>query len=171
MTYIFYMNLRYPHKLHISRSSGRVWGTELLPSFQGQRSLFNNPEPVQIRLTPNLQMLMGPIVTEGIFAPSLMALARCLTEPDGELDMQLSIFVRDEVSFWFTQQHKAQPVDGLLRDTVAANAEQIVKRARSLANPPEGNNLPANQTAVDLVSSAVNPKALCQSDVLWMGYL
>ena len=171
MTYIFYMNLRYPHKFHISRASGKVWGIELFPAFAGQRAQFHNPEQVQIRLTPNLQTLMGPIVTEGIFAPSLMALARCLTEPEGELEMQLSIFVRDEVGFWFTQQHKNQPVDGLLREMVSVNSEQVVKRARSLANPPEGNNLPANQTVVDLVSSAVHPRSLCQSDVLWMPYL
>ena len=45
---------------------------------------------------------MGPLATEGIFTAALMAIARCLTEPEGELDAQLAIFVRDEMAFWMT---------------------------------------------------------------------
>jgi len=100
-----------------------------------------------------------------------MAIARCLTEPEGEMDMQLSIFVRDEVSYWISQQHKITIVDGMVREMVMVNTEQVVKKARTLAQPPEGSNLPANQTVVDLISNAVNPARLSQADPLWMPYL
>ena len=99
-----------------------------------------------------------------------MAIARCLTEPEGELEQQLSIFVRDEMVFWLTQQHRAQLYETQLRDTVQASSDVVVKRAVSLARPPEG-NLPANQTVIDLVSRAVNPLHLAQCDALWMPYL
>ncbi|KAF2403064.1 hypothetical protein EJ06DRAFT_580246 [Trichodelitschia bisporula] len=171
MTYVMFMTTRYPHKLNIARGSGRVWGSELVPSMGAQRPAFNNPELVPFRLTPNLQVLMGPLALEGIFAPALMVIARCLTEREGELEMQLSVFVRDEVSFWFTQQHKQSAGDGALREAVQANSDSVVRRARSLAQPPEGSNLPANQTVVDLVASAANPKVLSQTDPLWMAYL
>lgn len=171
MTYVMFINTRYPHKLSISRGCGKVWGSELVSSMQSQRAIYHNMENVPFRLTPNLQTLMGPLVTEGIFAPSLMAIARCLTEPEGEMDMQLSIFVRDEVAYWFSQQHKQSVGEGTLRDWVALNTEQVVKRARTLAQPPEGGNLPANQTVVDLISNAVNPARLSQADPLWMPYL
>lgn len=172
MTYIMYMSSRFPNKLVISRATGNVWGSELIPALVNNRPIFHNPEHVPFRLTPNLQTLMGPLATEGVFSSSLMAIARCLTEvhhePGNELEQQLSIFVRDEMIFWFTQAHK--PADGQLRETVQANSESIVKRAVSLATPPPG-TLPANQTAVDLIARAVDPKALALCDALWMPWL
>lgn len=134
------------------------------------RPLFHNPEPVPFRLTPNLQTLMGPLATEGIFSCAIMAIARCLTEPEGELEQQLSIFVRDEMIFWFTQQHRGGLQEAQLRQTVQQNSDVVVKKAMSLAKPPEG-NLPANQTVIDLVSRAVDPVNLSQCDALWMPYL
>ncbi len=170
ITYIMHISTRYPQKLSISRASGCVWGSELVPTISQQRPLFSNPEPVPFRLTPNLQTLMGPLATEGIFSCAIMAISRCLTEPEGELEQQLSIFVRDEVVFWFTQQQRAQLQETQLRETVQANSDIVVKRAMSLARPPDG-NLPANQTVIDLISRAVNPLNLAQCDLLWMPHL
>ncbi|KAL9594972.1 MAG: hypothetical protein Q9219_006728 [cf. Caloplaca sp. 3 TL-2023] len=176
MTYIMHMSARYPHKLSISRTQGTVWGSELIPNIASGQALFHNPEPVPFRLTPNLQTLMGPLATEGIFAPAVMAIARCLTEPSNqgekELELQLSIFVRDEMIFWFTQQHKV-PVGevGELRKAVARNCEVVVRKAVSLARPPEAGSLPAYQTVIDLVSKSVDPVALSMCDALWMGWL
>jgi len=170
MTYIMHMNNRYPHKLSIARATGNIWGSELIPAMAAGKAVFHNPEPVPFRLTPNLQTLMGPIAMEGIFSCAIMAIARCLTEPEFELEQQLSIFVRDEMIFWFTQQHRSGLQENQLRETVQANSDIIVKKAVSLARPPEG-NLPANQTVIDLISRAVNPTNLAQSDALWMPYL
>ncbi|SLM34988.1 histone acetylase complex subunit [Lasallia pustulata] len=170
MTYIMHMNNRYPHKLSIARTTGNIWGSELIPAMANNRPLFHNHEPVPFRLTPNLQTLMGPLATEGIYSCAIMAIARCLTEPDFELEQQLSIFVRDEMIFWFTQQHRGGFQDHQLRDTVQGNSEIVVKKAVALARPPEG-NLPANQTVIDLISRAVNPLNLAQTDALWMPYL
>ncbi len=171
MTYILYMNGRYPHKIAFARSTGLIWGSELIPAMAGAKPYFHNPEPVPFRFTPNLQTLLGPLATEGIFAPSLMAIARCLTEPEGELELQLSLFVRDEMTFWYTQQHRQSVSDGQLRESVQFNCEQIVRRAVSLAQPPSAGNLPANQTVVDLVAQAASPIKLSQCDSLWMAYL
>ncbi|KAF2790408.1 hypothetical protein K505DRAFT_251218 [Melanomma pulvis-pyrius CBS 109.77] len=170
MTYVMHMNTRYPHKLSISRSSGRVWGSELIPSMAVGKPLLHNNEPVPFRLTPNLQTLMGPLNLEGIFASAVMTVARCLIEPEGELDMQLSIFIRDEMNHWFTSQQKPLTADGL-RESVQQNSDLIVKRATSIGSLPSGANLPANQTMVDLVAVAVHPQKLSQTDPLWMAYL
>jgi transformation/transcription domain-associated protein len=171
MTYVLFMNNRYPHKLNISRSTGNVWGSELLASMASAKPTFHNPEPVPFRLTPNLQTLMGPMATEGIFTIAIMAIARSLTEPEFDLEQQLSLFVRDEMIFWFTSSHRAGSMaEGQLRDTVQMNSEIIVKRALSLAQAPLG-MLPANQTVIDLVAKAVNPMYLAQADALWMPYL
>ncbi|KAF2816578.1 uncharacterized protein BDZ99DRAFT_543201 [Mytilinidion resinicola] len=172
ITYIMHMNTRYPHKLFISRATGRVWGSELIPVMAVSKPILNNPEPVPFRLTPNLQTLMGPLATEGIFAPAVMAIARCLMEPEGEMDMLLSIFMRDEITHWFTTQHRVlQDGSSQLREAVQGNSDAVVKRAVTLGSLPTVQNLPANQTMVDLVSVAVNPVKLSQTDPLWMAYL
>lgn len=166
MTYVMHMGNRYPSKIHISRHTGDIWGSELIPTMNSGKALFYNPEHVPFRLTPNIQTLMGPLGTEGIFACAIMAIARCLTEPRLELEQQLSIFVRDEVIIWTTQQQRVVQ----LRDLVQNNTDFIVNRAASLASPPEG-NLPANQSVIDLISKAVNPQNLAQCDALWMPYM
>lgn len=76
------MSNRFPHKMFISRSTGNIWGSELIPTLASTNATFHNPETVPFRLTPNLQMLMGPIALEGIFAAAIMTIARCLSEPD-----------------------------------------------------------------------------------------
>ena len=170
MTYIMHMGNRYPNKIMISRSTGDIWGAELIPTINPAKAFFYNPEQVPFRFTPNIQTLLGPIATEGVFACAMMAIARCLTEPRHELEQHLSIFVRDEMMYWATAQHRgALPVQQL-RDLVYNNSEIIVNRAVSLASPPEG-NLPANQTTIDLISKAVNPQHLATCDALWMPYL
>ncbi|KAI1462223.1 hypothetical protein F4805DRAFT_125166 [Annulohypoxylon moriforme] len=171
MTYILYSTNRYPHKIHIARGSGKIWGSEVMSFMAPGKPFFHNPEPVPFRLTPNLQALMGPLATEGIFSCSIMAIARCLTEPEFELEHALTLFVRDEVIFWFTSSHRTIHLnENQLRDTVQTNCDMIVKRAVSLAQSPLG-NLPANQTVIDLIARAVNPMNLAQCDALWMPYL
>ncbi|RWA11133.1 hypothetical protein EKO27_g3975 [Xylaria grammica] len=171
MTYILYMTIRYPSKMNIARGSGKIWGSELMSCMAVGKPFFHNPEPVPFRLSPNLQTLMGPLATEGIFSCSIMAIARCLTEPEFELEHALTLLVRDEVIFWFTSSHRAIHLNETqLRETVQTNCDMVVKRALSLAQPPVG-SLPANQTVIDLIARAVNPMNLAQCDALWMPYL
>lgn len=170
MTYTMHITGRYPHKMAISRATGSVWGSELVPTMSSQKAHFSNPEPVPFRLTPNLQTLMGPIALEGVFSCALMAISRCLTEPEGELEQQLSIFIRDEIIFWYTQQRASWGGEIALRDLVNGCSDIVINRAVSLAKPPDG-ALPANQTVIDLIARAVNPLHLAQCDTLWMGYL
>ncbi|KAF2646609.1 hypothetical protein P280DRAFT_464812 [Massarina eburnea CBS 473.64] len=170
LTYVMHMNTRYPHKISISRGTGKVWGSELIPSMAVGKPILHNNEPVPFRLTPNMQTLLGPLALEGIFAPSVMSIARCLIEPEGELEMQLAVFMRDEMSHWFTSQHKQLTAE-MLRESVQSNSEAVVRRATSMGSLPAPPNLPANQTMVDLVAQAVHPAKLCQADPLWMGYL
>lgn len=171
MTYILHIDKRYPHKINIARGSGNIWGSELVSFMAPNRPYFHNQEPVPFRLTPNLQTLMGPLATEGIFACSVMAIARCLTEPELQLEHALTLFVRDEMMYWFTSSHRSVNLtENQLRETVQANSEMIVKKAVSLAQAPQG-NLPAHQTVIDLIAKAVNPMNLALCDALWMPYL
>ncbi|KAK3667314.1 transcription-associated protein 1 [Elasticomyces elasticus] len=195
ITWTMHMTVRYPNKMNIARRSGNVWGSEMLPFTSSTKPYFTNPEPVPFRLTPNLQTLMGPIHTEGIFTCALMAIARCLTsdssytgvnagqanaagQPAGflegtscELEHHLSIFIRDEMTFWYTQSHRQSIKEGELRENVQRNADAIVNKALVIAKEPAAGNLPASQSVLDLVAKATNPEKLCQTDLLWMPWL
>ncbi|BFZ54613.1 transcription-associated protein 1 [Savitreella phatthalungensis] len=170
MTYVMNINNRFPHKLFISRRNGLVWGTEILPGMAQNNPVFHNGEAVPFRFTPTISTLMGSIGVEGVYSCAIMAIARCLTEPAFELDQHLSIFVRDELITWFTQQHRPVTQETQLREKVAANVDLIVRRASSLSQVAQG-NLPAHQTIIDLISQSVSPRNLAQMDQLWSPWL
>ncbi len=182
MTYILFMTARFPSKLNISRATGMVWGSELLASMSNAKPVFHNSEAVPFRLTPSVQTLMGPSATESIFVTGVQSIARALTEREGELEGQIALWVRDEMIFWFTSQHRARELaepggapgqtSGAerLRETVGVNSEQVVRRAKALGMAP-GRGLPVCQTVVDLVGRAVDVKALAAGETMWMGYL
>ncbi|KAI5780891.1 hypothetical protein EDC01DRAFT_259729 [Geopyxis carbonaria] len=188
ITYVMTMSNRFPHKMFISRATGNIWGSELIPTMASTNPSFHNNEAVPFRNTPNIQTLMGPIAMEGIYSCAIMVIARCLSEPDVsspapssakdpvlkhpqfDLEQHLSVFVRDEMIFWFTQQHRSGLGEAQLREKVQMNSDMIIKKTMTLAQPGQG-NLPANQTVIDLISKAANPMNLAQLDHLWMPYL
>lgn len=154
LTYIMHMSVRYPSKINIAHRNGDIWSSDLLPSINSQRGQFHNPEAVPFRLTPNIQILMGPIAVEGIFTSSLMAIARCLAEYDSgyEMEQTLSIFVRDEMFNWISTRSGGGGVGGHgagmelgrledpneLREIVGVNVQHITRRARMLGTTQLG---------------------------------
>jgi len=63
--------------------------SELLPGVAGQAPVFASNDAVPFRLTPNMQKFLGPLPTEGILTSGIMVIARCLTEPDVSLRLNL----------------------------------------------------------------------------------
>jgi transformation/transcription domain-associated protein len=107
--------------------------------------------------------------------PTATSSAAPPTAPDNptscELSHALSIFIRDELTFWYTTSHRQSLQQNELRENVQRNAEAVVNRALALAREPGANNLPANQSVVDFVAKATNPEKLAQMDLLWMPWL
>lgn len=170
MTFLMSIGNRYPHRYFINTSSGAIWTTEMLPllTLKGP-PMFHNPEHIPFRLTPNIQTLMGPTALEGIFSVSVMVIAKCLTETAHELDQYICVFVREELISWYVQQQRPSLPDDQLREATIKNVAYIGKRATSLAQVGQG-NIPSNQTVIDLISQAVNPRFMVATDNLWMPY-
>ena len=82
MTYILCLTSRLPSRFHLSRATGQVAMSELLPSTSSQAPVFASSDVVPFRLTPSLQRFIGSVFQEGILVPSLMAIGRGLTEPE-----------------------------------------------------------------------------------------
>jgi len=102
MTYVFCLSSRHPTRFHISRTTGQIAMTELLPGASESRQLrvesvpkkgcepgvsnqapvFATSDVVPFRFTPNMQTFIKPIFTDGVLASGIMAIARSLTEPE-----------------------------------------------------------------------------------------
>jgi transformation/transcription domain-associated protein len=133
MTYILCLSSRLPSRFHLSRATGQIAMSELLPGVANQAPVFASNDVVPFRFTPNMQNFLGPIFTEGILTSGLMSIGRCLTEPEFELEQQLCLFARDEVMTWLHGRGKAWTLDMSLRVHVAANIDGVVKRAETVA--------------------------------------
>lgn len=183
-TYMMCVNTRQPQKIHVNRGSGSVWTSDMLPckiasknasldTSNGSRPapLFYNAEMVPFRLTPNIQKLIGKSGLEGILSVYVLVIARALTEPKSDLDQYLTLFVRDEVISWCTQQDPPKPVpqDQQLREIVMLNVELIIKRLMSMAHGSSASNV-STQSVLELIAQAVNPHNLAAADTLWMAY-
>lgn len=183
-TYMMCVNTRQPQKIHVNRGSGSVWTSDMLPckiasknasldTSNGSRPapLFYNAEMVPFRLTPNIQKLIGKSGLEGILSVYVLVIARALTEPKSDLDQYLTLFVRDEVISWCTQQDPPKPVpqDQQLREIVMLNVELIIKRVMSMAHGSSASNV-STQSVLELIAQAVNPHNLAAADTLWMAY-
>ena len=83
----------------------------------------------------------------------------------------MSIFIRDEIAFWYTSSNRQNVKESEMREHVQRNAEAIVNKAVAIAKEPTGNNLPASQSVLDLIARATNPEKLSQTDLLWMPWL
>ncbi|KAJ3037893.1 hypothetical protein HDV00_001237 [Rhizophlyctis rosea] len=176
MTYVLSIGGRQPHKFHISRATGNVWLSDLLPSLNNSTFQYTNTEAVPFRLTPNIQQFITPAGVEGVFTSALMSIGHSLTEPEFELDDYLSIFIRDELVTWQNISRKAPVPETQLRDFVSQNVELVMKRAQALSCKAEREKAnekvePVCQTMLDLISNAVNPSKLAAMDVQFMASL
>ncbi|TFY70158.1 hypothetical protein EVG20_g2846 [Dentipellis fragilis] len=169
MTYIFCLTSRLPPRFHLSRNTGLIAMSELLPGVANQTPTFASNDVVPFRFTPNIQHFLGPVYTEGIMTSSMMAMGRSLTEPHFDLEQQLCLFSRDEVMTWLHGRGKPWSFDKNFRDSVAQNIEGVIKRAETLAckvereqalaspNNPAQANVPVVQTIISLIASATDP--------------
>ncbi|KDR83700.1 hypothetical protein GALMADRAFT_236040 [Galerina marginata CBS 339.88] len=177
MTYLFCLSSRHPARFQISRATGLIAMTELFPGINSQAPLFATSDVVPFRLTPNMQNFLGPIFTEGLLASGIMAIGRSLTEPEFDLEQQLCLLSRDEVTTWFQMRARPWQVDNQFRQCVVSHIDNIVKRAENLSCKLERDNAQLNngmtvntpvvQTVTNLISAATNPIQLAKMGELY----
>ncbi|KAG9317678.1 hypothetical protein JVU11DRAFT_1890 [Chiua virens] len=176
MTYVFCLTSRSPSRFHVSRSTGRIAMSELLPGVSGQSPVFASNDAVPFRFTPNMQRFLGPIFTEGVLTCGIMVIARCLTEPDFGLEQQLALFARDEVMTWLHGRGQPWTFDISFRANCALNIDGVVKRAEIMACKIEREQIgmlstpptaPVVQTVTNLLSTATNPIQLMRMSEIY----
>lgn len=182
ITYILSIGQRYPYRYHIARNSGRVQVSELIPSYHTESQLFANQDGVSFRFTPNIQQFITPIGVDGIFAPTVQAIGRALTETEYEMEDYLSLFVRNEVVMRQIFSNKPALTKDKVQEIVIQNSELLLKRSLGLACATERKKMDiegtqpskleaVDQTILDLISQAVNPIKLAQMDAVFLPLL
>ncbi|WFD31947.1 transcription-associated protein 1 [Malassezia sp. CBS 17886] len=134
LTYILFVSARFPGRIHISRSSGAVIMSDVVPTFSPTAPHFKSPDPTPFRLSPNIQHFIGAVGIEGIVTCAFMALGGALALPEHGLEDFLGIFVRDELQFWFSGAQRQVPKNvEPTTEIVMQNVFEIVKRARLMS--------------------------------------
>ena len=123
--------------------------------------VLQSSEAVPFRFTPNMQHFVTPNGMEGLMTSGIMAIGRCLTEPEVsspsfevqisnpyasqyDLEQQLNLFLRDEVLTWYSHHTKQPSADIVFRTHVSHNVDVVVKRAEVLACKFERENVSSN---------------------------
>ena len=160
----------------------------ILLVYDQRNHTLGSAEQVPFRLTPNMQSFMTASGLEGIFATSLMSIARSLTEPEYDLENFLHLFIRDLLITWnpVPPRYSEQQI----KDIVIHNVDLMIQRAdriackvdskvrvvfilffRYLTRQQSSSPLPVHQTILDLIAQATNPTKLANMDILWMPFL
>ncbi|KAI0320805.1 FAT domain-containing protein [Amylostereum chailletii] len=170
MTYILSITSRVPARFNLSRRTGMISMSDLFPGFHKQTAVFSNNDVVPFRFTPNIQHFIGPIHTEGLMTSALFAMGRSLSAPEYDLEQQLALFSRDEVTTWLHGRNRPFNFDPTFRQLVQQNISSVVQRVetmscklereQALASPtsvPSPTKVPVVQTIVNLISTATDP--------------
>ncbi|BEJ12109.1 hypothetical protein CspHIS471_0205690 [Cutaneotrichosporon sp. HIS471] len=167
LTYVCCLNNRAPSRFHISRKTGQMYMTEMLPSFVNGQPLFHSSEAVPFRLTPNMQDFITRVGVEGLVTSAATAIAHSLTLPEFDLASTLHLFIRDEILTWQNTYNKDKHSDVPLTAHVYKNVDQFIKRAELMGHiadmPKDAKNTggPAiNHAMVTLISQATAPTLL-----------
>ncbi|KEP49326.1 histone acetyltransferase SAGA, TRRAP/TRA1 component, pi-3 kinase superfamily TRA1 protein [Rhizoctonia solani 123E] len=174
MSFFFSANGRMPQRFHISRSTGRMFMSDLLPTWNNKHPIIHNAEAVPFRFTPNMQHFVTPIGIEGLMTSGMMAIARGLTEPEYDLEQQLTLFLRDEVYTWCTTAQNTPPMPDLnFRRAIQHNAETLVKKAELMACRTQADTSGSApqvpiQNITDLIIRASQEQQLAQMEITYL---
>ncbi|PLW40616.1 hypothetical protein PCANC_13021 [Puccinia coronata f. sp. avenae] len=177
VSYIFSLSLRYPHRITFDRSSGAVFTTDMFPSVSPNKPEFGHTEAVPFRFTPNIQQFLTRQNIEGLLTSTLMAIGKVLVQREGELEHNLSIFIRDEVMSWNIIAQAKMSEDFNTREVISKNIDMVVKRSRLLACEMErktidpSNPKPVCQAIIELINIASSLPKLYSMDPPWMPWL
>nr|XP_018259603.1 transformation/transcription domain-associated protein [Kwoniella dejecticola CBS 10117]OBR81761.1 transformation/transcription domain-associated protein [Kwoniella dejecticola CBS 10117] len=175
LTYVCCLSNRTPSRFYISRKTGLMYMTEILPAFAPGQPLIASQEQVPFRLTPNMQNFITRIGIEGVVTAACTAIARCLTQPEFDLSGTLCLFVRDELLIWHNTYMKDARQDSPLINHVYKNVDNFIRRAGTMGYIGENkdkapNASPAVHAIVTLISQATAPLNLAQMNETYMAW-
>jgi len=164
MQHAFSVVVRTPSRVVMNEASGQVFSPEFRLSYNNQG--FLESQKVPFRMTPNLREMVGPIMMEGRFIPTMSMAATAIKSNMEDIDAILRLLVRDDIVSWYTSKSmaksdsKTQELENQLADRVAKNVALIQSKISECAvkkAPSDVDKLPTqpvNQRVRDLLAEA-----------------
>ena len=167
--YVLHLTRLAPEMMYIHQDSGLVAVSYFKFELDDTAGELVSNRPVPFRLTPNLAELMTQIGVMGPLTASMVATARCLSQPNYKLASILRAVLRDELIAWHRKkQEAAEPDIGgeQLISLVTKAVNVISARLNSLATF-EG----TESKASTLVTAAASSDNLCRMNPVWHPWL
>lgn len=173
LTFVCCLSNRTPSRFYISRKTGLMYMSEILPAFAPGQPLINSSEAVPFRLTPNMQHFATRAGVEGVITGTCTAMARCLTAPEFDLSGTLSLFIRDELLIWHNTYMKDSRLESPLLGHVYKNVDSFIRRVSTMGfigeNRDRSSNAPPVVHAIiSLISQATSALNLAQMGETYM---
>lgn len=162
--------MRTPSRVVMNETSGQVLSPEFRLRYNNQG--FLESQKVPFRLTPNLSEMIGPIMMDGRFIPSLSMAASAIKSSAEDIDSVLRLLIRDDIVSWYTSKSmaksdiKTQELENQLVDRVAKNVAAIQAKFSDCSIPREAKGSldlktqPVNQRVKELVREACSFETL-----------
>lgn len=173
--YVFHLTRLSPDMIYLHQDSGLLNVSYFKFDMNEATGELHADKPVPFRLTPNIVHFITPIGVEGPLSASIVAVARCLRQPNYQVPAILKAILRDEMIAF---QKKIQNLDydviqedppdvpGDITITMVTRAvTAITTRLNTLAHIENSGKVH------ELIRTARDPSNLCLMDPCWMPWL
>ncbi|KAJ1922206.1 transcription-associated protein 1 [Mycoemilia scoparia] len=178
-SFLISSNQRSPAKLFLSRKTGNIWPSDMLPAYNNNNgSIIHNSDPVPFRMTPNMQALASEIGLEGIVPFALYDATSKILKPELFLRDIAEPFIKDELLSLYIMSSTTS--NGIItspsKDIVEVNVRQMLKKVTLLGTALpmdkvlESGELPLQQS-LNLITQATASLNLSKMDFTWMPWL
>eukprot|EP00978_Attheya_sp_CCMP212_P030897 scaffold115085_cov55-Attheya_sp.AAC.2 len=190
MQYVFAVVERTPSKFIFNIQNGRVLAPDFRFAYnkQGRKragtqrkySGFLEGNEMPFRLTRNIRKLIGPLLVDGIFIPSMASMASSISDSSDDLESALNLLLRDDIVSWYHSRSnarsdsKTQEIERQLGDRIVRNCSLVRGRyAHCSPNPDSGRSetAPIDTKVRSLVAVATSSELLCRMPLNYQGWL
>lgn len=166
-----------PEMINIARDCGKVTFNYFRFDIKDSKGELDANRPVPFRLTPNMCEFITSIGVQGVITNCMIALARCLVQPQFSIHSYLKAILKDELIGWNKKRHDEQnPLttgsvhsDGdseQLIQMVLKASEAVLTRLQNLASFEN-----AESKVATVISAATSLDNICRMDPAWHPWL
>ncbi|XP_065666832.1 transformation/transcription domain-associated protein isoform X3 [Hydra vulgaris] len=172
--FVLHLTRLNPEMINIARDCGKVTFNYFRFDIDDIKGELDANRPVPFRLTPNLSEFITPVGINGIMTHCMIAVARCLVQPQFSISSYFKVILKDELIAW---NKKKQDEQNLLPNQSEMNNEQLITLVTNASNAmlTRLQNLAifenAESKVFTLISAALNSDNTCRMDPAWHPWL
>jgi len=165
-----------PEMINIAKDCGNVTFNYFRFDIDDSKGELDANRPVPFRLTPNLWEFITPVGVHGVVAHSMIAVARCLVQPQFSINSYFKTILKDELIGWnkkkqdeqnpLASTNQSEMDNELLINLVTSASTAMMTRLQNLAIFENGESKIST-----LISAASSSDNTCRMDPAWHPWL